>query len=299
MKIAIVSGKGGAGKTTVATNLAYLAARRGLKVSYLDCDVEEPNGSLFLRPDKTTSSPIGLLVPRVDQEMCSLCGRCESICRFSAIVCLGNQVLVYPEMCHSCGGCFLVCRDRAITETFRETGKLETGIVENINVITGRMNVGEALSPPLIREVKKAAPDSELEIRDAPPGTSCPAVETILGTDFVLLVAEPTPFGFHDFKIAAEMLQTFGLPFSAVINRAGVGDNSIHSFCQQNQIEILETIPDNRKVAESYSRGLLACREVPQFHSLISNLLDKILVIDSMRLQQKSWALDTRSGCLG
>ena len=175
MKIAVASGKGGTGKTTVATNLAVMASRNGRSVAYLDCDVEEPNGHIFLKPQITDSKPIGNLIPKVDEIECIHCGKCGEICQYSAIVCIGEKVLVYPELCHACGGCMLVCPVDAISEISRETGKLRTGEAGPVRFVEGLLNIGEAMSPPLIQEVKTAAPDADMIIFDAPPGTSCPA----------------------------------------------------------------------------------------------------------------------------
>ena len=190
MKIAVASGKGGTGKTTVATNLAYVASRNGRKVVYLDCDVEEPNGHIFLKPVIKSRKPIFNLIPRVEERKCNHCGKCGEICQFSAIVCLGEKVLVYPELCRACGGCKLVCPVGAISEVPREIGRLETGEVGSIGFVRGLLNIGEAMSHPVVKEVKAAAPESELLIIDAPPGTSCPVIESIHGSDFVLLVTD-------------------------------------------------------------------------------------------------------------
>ena len=222
MQIAIASGKGGTGKTTVATNLAYVASRNGQSVAYLDCDVEEPNGHIFLKPEITDRKPVGSLIPQVDAEKCTLCGECGEICQYSAIVRVGEKVLVYPELCHGCGGCSLVCPADAITEVSREIGVLETGRAGAIQFAQGLLNVGEAMSPPVIRAVKSTAFQADLTIVDAPPGTSCPVIEAVRGADFVILVTEPTPFGFHDLKLAVEMVRVLKLPFGVVINRAGL-----------------------------------------------------------------------------
>ncbi len=277
MKIAIASGKGGTGKTTVATNLAYVASRNGRSVVYLDCDVEEPNGHIFLKPQITDSRPIGNLIPEVDEAKCTHCGKCGEICRYSAIVCVGEKVLVYPELCHACGGCMLVCQAGAITETPRELGKLETGRSGPIRFVQGLLNIGEAMSPPLIKEVKAAAPpDADLVIVDAPPGTSCPVIESVRDSDFVLLVTEPTPFGLNDLKLAVDMTRALKLPFGVVINRADVGDRQTQSYCQSNQIEILAEIPDDRQIAEAYSRGEMACEAIPKYGLVFARLLSDI-----------------------
>lgn len=277
MKIAIASGKGGTGKTTVATNLAYVASRNGQGVAYLDCDVEEPNGHIFLKPQISESKPIGNLVPQVNDAKCIHCGKCGEICQYSAIVCVGEKVLVYPELCHACGGCLLVCPVGAITENLRPMGKLETGNAGPIQFVHGLMNVGEAMSPPLIREVKAAAPEVDLVIIDAPPGTSCPVIESVKDSDFVLLVTEPTPFGLNDLKLAVEMIRALELPFGVVINRADTGDRETLSYCQSNRIEILAEIPDDRKIAEAYSRGEMACEAIDDYKKLFAALLKSVL----------------------
>jgi len=276
MRLAIASGKGGTGKTTVATNLAWLAARDGRSVAYLDCDVEEPNGHLFLKPRIDSSRPIGRLHPLVDESKCNHCGLCGEICRFSAIICLGEQVLVYPELCHACGGCALVCRPGAIAEAMRETGKLELGAAGAVRFVHGVLNVGEAMSTPLIRQVKGAAPIADLVIIDSPPGTACPVIESVRGADFVLLVTEPTPFGLNDLKLAVEMVRAMKLAFGVVVNRAGSGDLETQEYCLRQGIEILAEIPDDRRVAEAYSRGGLACETVPEFRARLEGLLVRL-----------------------
>ncbi|MCC7174098.1 MAG: ATP-binding protein [Bryobacterales bacterium] len=273
MRIAIASGKGGTGKTTVATNLAWTAARDGWNAAYVDCDVEEPNGHLFLKPEIAFSRPAGRLIPQVDESKCTHCGLCGEICQYSAIVCAGEKVLVYPELCHACGGCVLVCEPGAITEVTREIGVLETGFAGPVRFVQGRLNVGEAMSTPLIREVKAAAPAAGLVIIDSPPGTSCPAIESVRGADFVLLVTEPTPFGLNDLKLAVEMVRALKLPLAVAVNRARFGDNETHKYCRRQGIEILVEIPDDRRVAEAYSRGILACEAAPEFRATMRELL--------------------------
>jgi len=276
MKIAVASGKGGTGKTTVATNLAYLASQNGNTTTYIDCDVEEPNGHLFLKPLITTSKPIGRMHPHIDEEKCTYCGLCGEICVYSAIVCLGEKVLVYPELCHACGGCLLVCPARAITEVLRNSGKLEIGQAGRTQFVHGLLDVGEAMSTPLIRQVKAAVPETDIVIIDSPPGTSCPVIESVRGADLVLLVTEPTPFGLNDLKLAVGMVETLNLPFGVVINRADVGDGETREYCQSRGIRILAEIPDDRRVAEAYSRGFLACQTVPEFRERLENLLSQV-----------------------
>lgn len=272
MRIAIASGKGGTGKTTVATNLAWLVARNGHSVAYLDCDVEEPNGHLFLKPRIECSRPIGRLHPQVDEALCTQCGQCGEICQYSAIVCVAGKVLVHPELCHSCGGCTLVCRPGAITEVVRETGTLESGAAGPVRFLHGVLKIGEAMSSPLIRQVKAAAPETDLVIVDSPPGTSCPVIESVREADTVVLVTEPTPFGLNDLELAVGMVRALRLPFGVVVNRAGLGDRETQEYCRRQGIEVLAEIPDDRRVAEAYSRGDLACETVPEFRARIEAL---------------------------
>ncbi|MGB9625553.1 MAG: ATP-binding protein [Phycisphaerae bacterium] len=278
MRIAVASGKGGTGKTTVATNLACVASLDGRTVAYIDCDVEEPNGHLFLKPGRLAGRPVTRPVPRVDESRCTQCGRCGEMCQYSAIVPLGATVLVYAELCHGCGGCSLVCPTGAISEVPREIGTLETGRSGDVLFTRGVLNVGEAMSTPLIRQVKNASPNADLTILDAPPGTSCPVIESVRGSDFVLLVTEPTPFGLHDLKLAVEMVRSLGLPLAVVINRSDTGDRNTWEYCAMQQIRVLAEIPDDRRIAEAYSRGELACKAVaacrPVFEELLRRLDD-------------------------
>jgi len=276
MVIAIASGKGGTGKTTVATNLAYVASRNGRSVAYLDCDVEEPNGHIFLKPEIADSRPVGNLIPEVDEEKCTLCGKCGEICQYSAIVCLGEKVLVFPELCHGCGGCSLVCPVGAVTEVSREVGQIETGMAGPIRFVHGMLEVGEAMSPPVIKAVTATAPDADLVIVDVPPGTSCPVIESVRGCDYVVLVTEPTPFGLNDLKLAVKMVHALELSFGVIINRADVGDDQVSLYCRQNDIHVLAEIPDDRQIAEAYSRGEMVCVALPRYESLFSRLLDVV-----------------------
>ena len=185
--IAVASGKGGTGKTTVATNLARVASIQGLEVSYLDCDVEEPNGHIFLKPEIKITAPVCASVPVVDEGKCTACGKCKEICQYSAIALLGKIILTFPNLCHACGGCKLVCPIGAITETGREMGIIEEGIADGVRFVHGKLRIGEAMSPPLIREVRKRISDSGLSIIDAPPGTSCPVIQSVRGSDLSLI----------------------------------------------------------------------------------------------------------------
>ncbi len=279
MIIAIASGKGGTGKTTVASNLAAVAAKTGLPARYLDCDVEEPNGHLFLKPAINISQQVTSLVPEVDESTCEGCGACARICRFGAIVCLAGKAMAFNDLCHSCGGCTLVCPTGAISEVQREIGEIEAGSSNGIGFIHGRLRIGEPKSPPLIRKVlergNELAADGELLLVDAPPGSACPAVAAIRSADLVLLVAESTPFGLHDLKIAVEVVKKLKLSFAVVINRHGMGDDRVEKFCRREGIEILEKIPDDRRIAEAYSRGELIIEAIPEYRDLFLSILEK------------------------
>jgi MinD superfamily P-loop ATPase len=254
--IAIASGKGGTGKTTVAVNLAYTASRLGEKVQYLDCDVEEPNGHIFLKPTIVATEHINVEVPNVDLGKCTGCGKCGRICQFGAIVCLaGQNVLTFEQLCHSCGGCMRICPAEAINAKQLKIGDIEFGIAGDIDFVSGKLQIGNVRTPALIKEVKKQIEQECLAIVDVPPGTSCPVVEAVKGTDFVLLVTEPTPFGLNDFKLAVELLDKMNLPFAAIINRHGIGNDELEKYCEAKNIDIVMKLPDDRRIAQAYSSG--------------------------------------------
>ena len=276
MKLAVASGKGGTGKTTVATNLAVRLARHGQTVVYVDCDVEAPNGHIFLKPRITGRQAVTISVPEVDEARCTHCGRCGEFCQFSAIVCLGSSVLTFPDLCHGCGGCALVCPERAIREVPREIGEVEEGRAGRLAVVQGRLRIGQALSPPVIRAVKRKLPPEEIAILDAPPGTACPMIETVRGADFVLLVTEPTPFGLHDLRLAVEAIRLLGIPIGVVINRAATGRDGVRHFCGEADLPILLEIPDERRIAVAYSRGDLALDAVPSYREWMYALYEGI-----------------------
>lgn len=291
MKITIASGKGGTGKTTVATNLAWVASQNGLATAYLDCDTEAPNGHLFLRPAIQNRREVTRSVPQVDSQLCIHCGQCSEVCQFSAIVGLGQKVLVFPELCHGCGGCQWVCPSGAITEVPRGVGILESGVSGTLQFLQGRLNIGETSSPPVIRAAKQAAPRAELLIFDAPPGTSCPMIETVRGSDFVVLVTEPTPFGLHDLRLAVQVVKLLKINYGVVINRALPGASEIRQFCQQSQIRILAEIPDILAIAEAYSEGKLAVEAVPGLRRSLTQLLWRVLSAgNGISLAERLWA---------
>lgn len=283
--IAVASGKGGTGKTTVAANLARVASDSGLPVRYLDCDVEEPNGHIFLRPTVTARRTVSLLVPAVQPDLCHACGKCAAICQYGAIALLGRRIVTFPNMCHGCGGCARVCPTGAITEIPRPIGVVEEGVAGTISFVHGRMDVGEAMAPPIIRSVKTSLPLEGLAIIDAPPGTSCPVIQSVRGADLVLLVTEPTPFGLHDLSLAVEMLRELRIPFRVIVNRAGSGDARVQQYCQREGISIVCEIPDDRRVAEAYARGILAVDAIPEYAALFERLLQSALVISEVQKQ--------------
>jgi MinD superfamily P-loop ATPase len=260
MIISIASGKGGTGKTFVATNLALSLESH---VQLLDCDVEEPNAHLFIRPVIEEVITATTPVPEVDEGKCTLCRKCSEICQFKAIVVIGQIVLVFPELCHSCGGCVEVCPEGAISETGRELGVIERGQRNGLEFVHGKLRVGEAMSPPLIRKVRSFTNPDKLTIIDAPPGTSCPVIASTKGADFVLLVTEPTPFGLHDLKLMVEAIKILEIPHGLVINRSGIGDNQVKAYAEKERIPLLMEIPFDRKIAESYSRGELLVEIMP------------------------------------
>ncbi|MGD9072058.1 MAG: ATP-binding protein [Desulfobacterales bacterium] len=269
MIITVASGKGGTGKTTVATNLAVAVES---DVQVLDCDVEEPNAHLFLKPEISDVTTATTPVPEIDLGNCTLCGECEKICQFKAIVVLGDTVLTFPEMCHGCGGCKAVCPAAAIKEIGRELGVIETGHRKGVAFGHGRLRIGEAMAPPLIKKVRALALPDRFTIIDAPPGTSCPVIASMKGTDFVLLVTEPTPFGLYDLKLAVGAVKLLGIPHGLVINRADLGDRQVYAYAEEENIPILMEIPFDRRVAEAYSGGALIVETQPEWKEAFRQL---------------------------
>jgi MinD superfamily P-loop ATPase len=276
MKLAVASGKGGTGKTTVATSLAVTLARRVQAVAYVDCDVEAPNGHLFLKPDVTSEMPVYRLVPRVDQDRCLNCAACASLCCFNAIVSLPDRTLVHDELCHSCGGCALVCPAGAITEVQHPVGVVKTGAAKKIQFVSGILHVGVANGTPVIGAAKQAAPRADWTILDAPPGTACPMIETVRDCDYVLLVTEPTPFGLGDLRLALDVARELKLHCGVVINRAQPGADETRELCAQTRTPILAEIPDDMAIARAYSQGQLVIEAVPALQPTFDQLVERL-----------------------
>ncbi len=272
MKIAIASGKGGTGKTSVAVNLALSMG----SVQVLDCDVEEPNVHILLRPTIGNTFPVELLVPKILEDRCDYCGECARFCQFNALFVAGGTAMVFPELCHSCGGCSIVCPKDAIVEEPRQMGRVVKGKVGDIDLVYGEINVGEALAVPVIAAVKDHIDEKRMVIFDSAPGCACPLVETVHGVDFCLLVTEPTPFGLHDLKIAVEVVQILGIPMGVVVNFAGIGDRGVYDFCEEQGIPIMMEIPFDRRIAELYSEGVPFVEAMPEWRQKFIDLVGQI-----------------------
>lgn len=315
MIISFASGKGGTGKTTVAINFALSLSQKSNHpaIQFLDCDVEEPNAAIFLKPKFTETVSVGIPVPVVDFKKCTYCGKCAEICAYNAIAVVNpvgytqtkrnttnietsptstNQVkrnvLIFSELCHGCGGCTLLCPENAISETNREIGIMQIGKAGTIEFIHGKLNIGEPMAPPLIREIKQKAfgetvkrrngeTNHQVTIIDVPPGTSCPVIEAVKGSDFSILVTEPTPFGLHDLKLAVETLRKINIPFGVVINRDGIGDSKTDQYCKKENIPVLMRIPMDREIAIAYSNGIPLIKINTKYEAKFSELYKKII----------------------
>lgn len=275
MILSIASGKGGTGKTTIAVNLA-LSFENNQPVQFLDCDVEEPNAHFFLKPQFLSNHEVSIPIPEIDKEKCTYCGKCAEVCAYNALAVLKNKVLVFPELCHGCGGCSLLCPEKAIKERGQRIGIIEFGSAGNIQFIHGKLDIGQAMSPPLIRKIKKYKNSTRLVIIDAPPGTSCPVIEAVKGSDFSLLVTEPTPFGLNDLKLSVETLREMNIPFGVVINRAGIGDSGVEDYCQKENIPLLMILPMDRNIAVAYSEGKSIIETQPAYREKFLELFERI-----------------------
>ncbi|MFA5090802.1 MAG: ATP-binding protein [Candidatus Omnitrophota bacterium] len=281
MIISIASGKGGTGKTTVAVNLALSLKN----IQLLDCDVEEPNEHLFIKPRIKKEVKACIPVPEVDETKCNYCGKCREVCAYHAIAVLpGSEVkkgsvLIFPHLCHGCGACSLLCPQSAIKEVNKEIGVIEIGEKDHMQFVHGRLNIGEAMSPPVIRQVKKYINPNRTVIIDAPPGTSCPVITAVKGSDFCVLVTEPTPFGLNDLVLAVEVLRKLQITFGVVINRCDIGDGKVDSYCKEENIPILMKIPFSREIAVSYSEGVPIVKKDNSYQDKFINLYFNICAI--------------------
>ncbi|KYK21959.1 (4Fe-4S)-binding protein [Thermoplasmatales archaeon SG8-52-4] len=272
MKIAVASGKGGTGKTTVAINLA-LSLGEG---QFFDCDVEEPNANIFIKAKIKESKKVTVSIPEIDKTKCNYCGKCSNFCAYNALAVVKSNVLVFPELCHSCGGCELICPKDAINWCECEIGKVEHGHVNGIDFYHGLLNIGEMQAIPVIKALKEKIDEKRIVIIDVPPGTSCPVIESISGSDYCILVTEPTPFGLHDLKLAVEVVKHLFMPFGVVINRDGIGDKRVESYCQKENIPVLLKIPERKKIAHLYSKGIAIVSESHEWYEMFAQVFDKI-----------------------
>jgi MinD superfamily P-loop ATPase len=275
MIISIASGKGGTGKTLVATSLA-LSLKDRYRVQLLDCDVEEPNDHLFLSPVITGNEAVCIPVPKVDEAKCTYCGTCGEVCAYHAIAVLPKSVLLFPHLCHGCGACTYLCPEKAITEEGKEIGVIEFGDANGVAFVQGRLTVGEAMPTPIIRKVKERVNHRGVSIIDVSPGTSCPVVESIRGSDFCLLVTEPTPFGLNDLILAVETVKQLGVPCGVVINRAGTGNEAVAAYCREENLPVLLYIPLDTEIARLYSKGITLAEGLPPWQEKFTGLYDRI-----------------------
>jgi len=239
-------------------------------------DVEEPNAHFFLKPQFLSNQEVSIPIPEIDKEKCTYCGKCAEVCAYNALAVLKNKVLVFPELCHGCGGCSLLCPEKAIKERGQRIGIIEFGLAGNIQFIHGKLDVGQAMSPPIIRKIKKYKNSTRLVIIDAPPGTSCPVIEAVKGSDFSLLVTEPTPFGLNDLKLSVETLREMNIPFGVMINRAGIGDSGVEDYCQKEGIPLLMILPMDRDIAVAYSEGKSIIETQPAYREKFFELFERI-----------------------
>ena len=277
MKIAIASGKGGTGKTMVATSLADSLS--GLtSLTFLDCDVEAPNAHLFLKPIFINEEPVEVPIPEIDPARCTLCGRCVEVCQYHALAKIGERMLVFPQLCHSCGSCMLTCPEGAIREVGKAIGTLREGkTASGVTFLNGELAIGEPMPTPIIREVKKAAPAAGLTVTDCPPGASCSVVTAIHDADYVILVTEPTPFGWHDLKQMLGVLEQTDTPAGIVINRDGIGDQAIENQLDALPLPILMRIPFREEIAANLARGELLTEILPEYREAFQSLYQQII----------------------
>jgi len=279
MKITIASGKGGTGKTTLATNLAYLLSQKS-PVILADLDVEEPNSGFFIKGKKIQEKKVFKMIPEWDKEKCVLCGNCQRVCKFNAVIKLREEILVFNQLCHSCFACSELCPQNALPMKSYEVGKITEFEQNNLHFVEGKLNVGEEQAVPLIKETIDFANQNYssdiLRIFDAPPGTSCPVIEATKDADYIILITEPTPFGLHDLKLAVEVMIELKKDFGVVINRFGIGNNDVIKYCEDENIFLIGKIPNMKKAAEAYAKGELLSESIPEIKSAILNIIKNL-----------------------
>lgn len=275
MKIAVLSGKGGTGKTLVSVNLAAAAKHS----SYIDCDVEEPNGHLFFKPDNVTEEEVSVTIPAVHDELCNGCRKCVDFCKFNALAFIRNKPYVFEEVCHSCGGCMLLCPENAIFEKKKVIGKIQKGNSEGVSVATGIMNTGEASGIPIIKKLLKkyGTDDEQFTFIDCPPGSACIVMESIKDADYCILVAEPTVFGVHNLNMVYELVRLFNKPFGVVLNKCLDDDNPAEQFCIENNLQILGRIPYDTALGKLNSNAVIADRAREKYRLMFSGLLNAVI----------------------
>ena len=272
MILSVASGKGGTGKTTVATNIALCIGN----AQFLDCDVEEPNANIFLHADIKKRENVCITIPEIETQRCDYCGRCADFCAYHALAVVPSKVLVFPELCHSCGGCQLVCPKNAIRWKQRVIGSIQHGRSKGVDLYQGIINIGESQAVPVIKALKRKIDKNKDVIIDVPPGTSCPVIESISGSDYCLLVTEPTPFGLYDLKLAVEVVRHLCIPFGVVINHDGIGDTRVEVYCQQEKIPVLIKIPEQQRIAFLYSKGIALVHKADEWRKMFALLFSRV-----------------------
>ena len=278
MQITVISGKGGTGKTTVATNLAYISNKLGNNTCYADLDVEAPNGAIFLKPSISTTTDVTILIPEVDDSKCISCGLCSEICRYGAISFAGKKVEIFPNLCHSCGGCYLVCPTNAISENEMRVGQIEYGKAYGFDFYQGKLDIGKREAVRIIDELNNILTEKDSIIfADASPGTTCPVVSACRNADFVLAVTDPTPFGISDLKLTLDMIKRLSIPLGIFINRSDIGDlYRLESLTRSRNIPILGKLNYSREIAENYSSGKLLTQISSDIEDLFIQLFDRL-----------------------
>jgi MinD superfamily P-loop ATPase len=283
MKIAIASGKGGTGKTTLSTNLAGYFAEKG-EVILADLDVEEPNSGLFIKGETVHKEDKYKMIPEWEQEKCTLCGLCQDVCNFHAVIQLVDLIMVFPELCHSCYACSELCPVDALPMVPKKMGELNHFRKDNLTFVESRLDIGQEQAVPLISQtneyVDKLFPKEAIKLYDSPPGTSCPVIEAVKNADFVILVTEPTPFGLHDLKLAVDTLKELKIKFGVVVNRHGIGNDDVVNYCQKENIDLIAKIPNSRRIAELYSCGELIYQKIPEVKHQFENIERYIFAIN-------------------